>query len=125
MRLGKAAVLLAWLALTATVAEAAAFRAVRVAVPAVASDSTVLRVRAGVLPRGAEVDVYDDHGALLGTVSPFGVHGAAGTYAIPLHPGMTGARSLTVHLVLTEAGKPPRAPTLREVRGVTLVGAAR
>ncbi|HEX4302253.1 MAG TPA: hypothetical protein VHZ78_05640 [Rhizomicrobium sp.] len=121
MRLRKAAALLACLALTASGAEAAAFRAVRIAVPAAASDNSVLRVRAGILPRGAEVDVYDNAGVLLGTVSPFGVHGEAGIYTIPLHSGMTRMHSLTVRLVLTEAGKPSRAPTLREVRGVALV----
>jgi hypothetical protein len=123
MRLRRAAALFALLALTAPGAEAAAFRDVRIVLPnPVAPGDLMLRVRAGVLPRGAEVDVYDGHGTLLGTVSPFGVHGEAGTYTIPLHGGTTPARSITVRLVLTEAGRPPRAPTLREVRGVTLVG---
>lgn len=87
---------------------------------AAANEDAVLRVRAGVLRRGMEIDVYGD-GVLLGTVSPFGVRGThdAGTYTIPLRRAPHGRR-IQLRLVLTDAGKTDRAPTNRELRGVTL-----
>lgn len=83
------------------------------------TEEMVVRVQTGVLAHGAEIDVRDARGALLGTISPFGLRGgqSAGTYTIPLG---AIARRAVVRLVLTEAGRPPRAPTSREVRGVTL-----
>ncbi len=122
MRLGVAA--LALFALAAPPAGAAAARIVMLIVPRTvpASANLVLRVRAGVLPRSAEIDVYGD-GTLLGTVSPFALRGghAAGTYTIPLPNRLAHRGRVAIRLVLTQAGAPPRAPTSRELRGVTLV----
>ncbi|MEJ0025555.1 MAG: hypothetical protein WDN01_05955 [Rhizomicrobium sp.] len=122
MRIAAAA--LALFALLGQPASAAAARVVTIAVPRTvpASENLVLRVRAGVLPRGAEIDVYGE-GALLGTVSPFAVRGGqgAGTYTIPLPDRLARRGRVTIRLVLTEAGAPPRAPTRRELRGVALV----
>ncbi|MEI9993654.1 MAG: hypothetical protein WDM91_03580 [Rhizomicrobium sp.] len=113
---------LALLALLAPGADAAG-RIVTLTLPraAAADEEIVLRVRAGVLRRGMEVDLYDGRGSLLGTVSPFAIRGGheAGTYSIPLGTHPTPGRRLTIRLVLTEFGKPPRAPTRLEVRGVT------
>jgi len=109
-------------ALLAQQADAAAGRVVTLTLPrqAAANEDVVIRVRAGVLRRGMEIDVYSGD-ALLGTVSPFGVRGThdAGTYTIPLRSAPHGSR-IQVRLVLTDAGKPDRAPTDRELRGVTL-----
>ena len=83
----------------------------------------VLRVETGVLRRGIQIDVYAN-GALIGSVSPFAIRGghAAGTYSIPLRAADVAARRLRIRLVLTEPGKPDRAPTAREVRSVSLAG---
>lgn len=117
-----AAALFALLALTLPAANAAApGRVVTLTLPraATANEEVVVRVRAGYLRRGMEIDVYDARGTLLGSVSPFAIRGhrEAGTYSIPLHA--VQARRIRLRLVLTDAGEPPRAPTTAEVRGVT------
>jgi hypothetical protein len=91
-------------------------------VPRVADgQSLVLRVRAGVLRRGAEIDVYGN-GVLLGTVSPFATPGGseAGGYTLPLPASLQHARRIALKFVLTEAGRKPRAPTARELRDARL-----
>ena len=102
--------------------DAAAGRIITLALPrpAAANEDVVLHVRAGVLRRGMEIDVYSGD-MLLGTVSPFGVRGThdAGIYTIPLKATPRGRR-IQVRLVLTDAGRPDRAPTDKELRGVTL-----
>ena len=113
------------LVLMASGADAAAFRDVRLVLPraAPARVDVALRVHAGRLPPGSEIDVYGEGGALLGTISPFGARRGheAGTYTIPVRASLVQGRRLTVRLVLTQPGKPPRAPTRGEVREVTTV----
>jgi hypothetical protein len=92
------------------------------AVPQVADGyALVLHVRAGVLRRGAEIDVYGN-GVLLGTVSPFATRGGdeAGTYTLALPDTLQHARRIALKFVLTEAGRKPRVPTARELRDARL-----
>lgn len=120
LRLAAVAVVLALLALDANAS--APGRAVTLALPhaPAAHQDVVLRVQAGFLKRGMEIDVYDAGGKLLGTVSPFAIRGhrEAGAYSIPL--GHAPPRRLRLRLVLTEFGEKPRAPTAQELRGVTV-----
>ena len=88
---------------------------------ATADEAVILRVHAGFLRKGDQIDIYDGDGTLLGSVSPFAVHGSeAGTYTITLPPALGARRRIAVRLVLSAFGHPPRAPTQRELHGVSL-----
>ncbi len=117
------AVALAFLVLLAQGAEAAAGRAFILTQSHVAKagEAPILRVHAGFLRKGDQIVVYDRHGALLGTVSPFAVHGSeAGTYTIPLPAALAAQRKIAVRLVLSAFGHPARAPSVHELHGVSL-----
>ena len=89
--------------------------------PAAANQAVVLLVTAGVLPRGATIDVTTPNGELMGTVSPFAVHGGpAGTYTMAVIPSAIRDGRVTVRLSLRGGGQPTRAPTVDEVPKLSL-----
>jgi hypothetical protein len=81
-----------------------------------------VEIRAGALPRGAEIEVRTGDGARLGTVSPFGTaRGQAATYTIPLPKSAIAGGRVELHLEVEEPGAPARAPMPGEVESVTLI----
>ena len=120
------AAVIAILGLASPNAEAASdVRVIEVALPRAAypNEAVELAVQAGVLARGAEVDVTTPSGAHIGTISPFAIrdHRPAGTYSFPLNSSMIHDGLVTVYLSVKRHGMPPRAPTPDEVKDVSVV----
>ena len=82
-----------------------------------------LEVQVGPLAPGQRVRVTTQGGALLGAISPFGrsERQQAGTYSLPVPPDAIHEDTLSVIVTVTEANKPPRAPTPAEVRSLKLL----
>ena len=131
MPMNEAAVLLPlWLcaaACTGTVIAAAESQAVRVELPApgdpAPGEETWLRVRAGTLPRGAQLRVSAPDGAPLGTVSPFGAKAAqaGGAYLMPLPKTAVAGGRASLRVDLIDAAGVVRAPAASEIEGIELV----
>jgi hypothetical protein len=82
-----------------------------------------LEVRVGPLAPGERVRVTTHAGELLGAISPFGraERQQAGIYSLPVPPDAIHDDALSVVVTITEANKPPRAPTLAEVQSLKLL----
>lgn len=90
--------------------------------PAAADEAVWLQVRAGALPRGAEIVIRSRDGSLLGTVSPVGLRGSPGatTHLVPVPASAVVDGRVRVRIAIEQAGAAPRAPQPREVEDVTL-----
>lgn len=82
-------------------------------------ETACLQVTAGVIPRGAEIEITPPAGRPLGTISPYGIRAGeeAGTYPVPLPAEAISGRRVTVRLSLRFRGE-QRAPTKDEVKMV-------
>ena len=92
--------------------------------PLETDETAVVRVVAGVLPRGARVVARLPDGTVVGSVTPYGVrHGEkAGAYTIALPPAvLLPGSGVTLHLTVERKGAASRPPTSREVEKVELV----
>ena len=82
-----------------------------------------LQIATGPLPRGAKIVAMTGQGEVLGAIVPYALpgrdKGSTATIAVP--PRALVDRHLHLQLQLVEPGKPPRAPSADEVRGVNLV----
>jgi hypothetical protein len=101
-------------------------RALTLALPrAPASDEAVaLRVKVGILPRGARVVVRLPSGEIVGSVSPFGVLPGrkAGASMIPLPAKAIENGKVQLIFEVEEKGRPAaRPPTKKEMEAVELV----
>lgn len=82
-----------------------------------ASKRFALMIQVGALPMKASLEVYDEKGSLLGTVSPFGAeeHRSGGQYTLPLPGNLYPGTKMTVLCVLrldAEHGRAPKATEL-------------
>jgi hypothetical protein len=97
--------------------------------PLRAGESAWIEVQVGPIGRGQEIDVTTAAGRELGVISPFGLRRGqdAGTYALPVPGDAIHDGRVSVRLMITGFGAPPRAPTAEEVRSVKLsvAGASR
>ena len=82
-----------------------------------------LKLEIGALPRGMEIVVYDESGALIGTAAPFGLSSAAagGIYQLALPQGLFRGNRIAVRLSAKQYGVPERAPTRDEVKRAGVV----
>ena len=82
-----------------------------------------LEVQVGPLAPGQRVRVTTRAGESLGAISPFGraERQQAGTYSLPVPPDAIHDDTLSVVVTITEANKPPRAPTPTEVQSLKLL----
>lgn len=82
-----------------------------------------LKLQLGALPRGVEVVVYSQTGALIGTAAPFALRGGqdAGTYQFALPPELFRDGRITLRLSAKQFGVPERAPTAKEVKDATVI----
>lgn len=86
-------------------------------------EAIVLRLSAGVLPRGAKVVVRTADGAIAGSVAPFGVRPGrkAGVYTVPIPTRAVKDGKVTLRYEVLEKGaKAGRAPARTEVEGSKL-----
>jgi hypothetical protein len=86
------------------------------------NEAVWLQVRAGALPRGAEIVIRAHDGSLLGTVSPVGLRGSPGatTHLVPLPTSAVIDGRVRVRIAIEQAGAGPRAPRTSETIDVTL-----
>jgi hypothetical protein len=84
--------------------------------------SAWLEVALGVVERGAEVEVTTAAGRTISVISPYGVQSGheAGTYTVPLPPDAISHDHISLLIWLRREGKPPRAPTMSEVKSVRI-----
>lgn len=85
--------------------------------------SARLKLQLGALPRGVEVVVTSETGALIGTAAPFALRSgqAAGTYAFALPTSLFRDGRITLRLSAKQYGVPERAPSPDEVKQVEVV----
>jgi hypothetical protein len=86
------------------------------------SETVLVEVRLGMLPRGMEIEVSTASGRELGVISPHGVPtgNEAGTYTLPIPPDVFGNGYATIRLAINEPNRTRRAPTEDEVKSVRL-----
>jgi hypothetical protein len=82
-----------------------------------------LKIRAGNLPRGAEIVVMSADGKLLGSASPYGLSSgqAAATYTIPLPKSAITDGHVQVRIEVAQPGTAVAHSNAREVESVELV----
>lgn len=91
------------------------------------ADRLALLISVGPLPRGAQITISSDDGAVLGVVSPFGPQASAAgaVYSIPLPQAVAGrarrSGGVSLRLRLYAPGRPSAVPTAVQVSGVRLV----
>ena len=90
--------------------------------PLQAGETASLEVEVGPLPAGTSITVTTAAGEPLGRLSPFGPRAAqaGGSYVVPVPAAAMRDGRLTVRLLVSVPGAPPRAPTALEVTGVKL-----
>jgi hypothetical protein len=99
---------------------------IELALPRRAADGEAVwaQVRAGKLPRGAQIIVSTAAGAPLGSVSPFGLRSGgrqSANYSISLPKSALTSDRVTLRLQVAPAGGAVRAPQPGEVESVTLI----
>jgi hypothetical protein len=82
--------------------------------------SAWLEVALGVVERGAEVEVTTAAGRTISVISPYAIKPGheAGTYTVPLPSDAISHDHISLLIWLRREGKPPRAPTMSEVKSV-------
>jgi hypothetical protein len=84
------------------------------------SETVVVEVRLGMLPRGMEIEVSTPSGRELGVISPHGVPtgNEAGTYTLPIPPEVFTKGHAAIRLAINQPNRTRRAPTEDEVKSV-------
>jgi hypothetical protein len=82
-----------------------------------------IKVEIGRIGPGREVDVTTATGQELGVISPYGAPAGrrAGTYALPIPTDAVRDGGVSIRLLITQVGAPPRPPTGQEVRRAQIV----
>ena len=82
-----------------------------------------LKVTVGPLPRGSRLNVTDEDGKLVGTISPFGagVGQTSVDYTLPLPKSDASGGPVRLRMEMLKPGDASRPPTPSEVLGVQLV----
>ena len=82
-----------------------------------------LKVTVGPLPRGSRLNVTDEDGKLVGTISPFGagVGQTSVDYTLPLPKSDASGGPVRLRMEMATPGAAARQPTPSEVLGVQLV----
>jgi len=86
-------------------------------------EAVLLKIRAGNLPRGAEIVVMSADGKLLGSASPYGLSGGQGaaTYTIPLPKSAIADGQVQVRVEVAQPGRAAHPSSAREIESVELV----
>lgn len=115
----------ACLALAAPAAGAPGDIVLKLGHPLRAGETVFLDVQVGPIARGRTIEITTASGTEIGTISPYGTRLGqdAGSFAIPVPPESIHDGQLTVRMMLSQPGGPPRPVLAGEVKRITLATA--